>query len=144
MDCPKCGSTKYCKDGIIKDRQRYLCKGCGYRYTVNRRSGTADAKIKRQALQLYLEGMGFRSIGRMLNFSNVSILKWIRSFGEQLESIRSTESVQVMEVDEMHSYVGSKKTLAGSGLLLIEMREDSSTAYWVRGARSPGKSSGSP
>ena len=133
MDCPKCGSTEYCKDGVIKGRQRYLCRGCKYRYTVKQRSGTADITTKRQALELYLEGLGFRSIGRLLKFSNVSILNWIKAFGKQLPTIRNEKAVQVMEMDEMHTYIGSKKTIAGYGLLLIEMQKDSSTAYWVPG-----------
>ena len=89
-----------------------------------------------------MEGVGFRSIGRILNFSNVAILKWIRAFGEQLTSIKAERSVQVMEIDEMHSYIGSKKTIAGYGLLLIEMQEDSSTAYLVAGELQPDKSFG--
>ena len=144
MDCPRCGGRVYCKDGIVQDRQRYLCKGCKYRYTVEQRSGTGDTATRRQALQLYLEGLGFRSIGRILQFSNVSVLNWIRSFGERLPAIKGEEAVQVMEMDEMHTYIGSKKTIAGYGLLLIEMRENSSTAYWVPGELSPGKSSGNP
>jgi DNA-binding NarL/FixJ family response regulator len=31
--------------------------------------------VKRQALQLYLEGLGFRSIGRFLGVSHVSVQK---------------------------------------------------------------------
>lgn len=143
MDCPKCGSQTSCKDGIVQGRQRYLCKGCRYRYTVEQRAGTGDKAIKRQALELYLEGLGFRSIGRILKFSNVSILNWIRMFGKSLPEIKREEPVQVMEMDEMHTYIGSKKTIAGYGLLLIEMRKDSSIAYWVPGELSPEKDSGS-
>lgn len=133
MDCPKCGSTEYCKDGVIKGRQRYLCRGCKYRYTVKQRSGTADITTKRQALELYLEGLGFRSIGRLLKFSNVSILNWIKAFGEQISIIKSKKAVHVMEIDEMHTYIGSKKIIAGFGLLLIEMQKDSSISYWAPG-----------
>lgn len=133
MDCPKCTSKVYCKDGKVQGRQRYLCKGCKYRYTVRQRYGTGSLSTRRQALELYLEGLGFRSIGRILNFSNVTILNWIRAFGEELPSIKTKKPVQVMELDEMHSYIGSKKTIAGYGLLLIEMKENSSIAYWAPG-----------
>ncbi len=143
MDCPKCGGKEYCKDGIVQGRQRYLCKGCRYRYTVERRTGVADETTKRQALELYLEGLGFRSIGRILSFSNVTILNWIRAFGEALPEIKGETPVQVMEIDEMHTYIGSKKNIVGYGLLLIEMRKNSSTAYWVHGELSQEASSGS-
>ena len=142
MDCPKCGGKVFCKDGIVGGRQRYLCKSCSYRYTVEQRSGTADAAIRRQALELYLEGLGLRSIGRILKFSNVSILNWIRAFGKALPEIRKDEPVRIMELDEMHTYIGSKKTIAGYGLLLIEMRKDSSIASLVPGEQSPERNYG--
>lgn len=67
--------------------------------------------MKRQALELYLEGLGFCSIGRILKFNNVTILNWIRAFGEELGALRRNEPVEIMELDEMHSYIGSKKQL---------------------------------
>jgi transposase len=142
MDCPKCGGKERCKDGIVRGLQRYLCKECGRHYTVSQRAGTGNSATRRLALQLYLEGLGFRSIGRILNFSNVTILKWIRAAGEQLEAIKRDEPVKIMELDEMHSYIGSKKTIAGYGLLLIEMGVDSSTAYWVPATQKREKNSG--
>lgn len=133
MECPKCRSDRYRKDGRIKERQRYLCKECQYHYTVKQRAGTGDAATRRQALQLYLEGLGFRAIGRLLKFSNVTILRWIRTYGEELVRVRNDKPVQMIEMDEMHTYIGSKKTVAGYGLLLIVMEKDSSTASWVAG-----------
>jgi transposase-like protein len=142
MDCPKCGKQANCKDGRANGRQRYLCKDCNHRYTVAQRSTAGDGAVKRQALELYMEGQGFRSIGRMLGFSNVTILNWVRAFGEQLESIKNDSPVQVVEIDAMPRYVGSKKTIAGYGLLLIDMGKDSSVAYWAPGELQRGKSSG--
>ena len=60
------------------------------------------------------------------------------------ESIRSTTEGKVVEMDEMHTYIGSKKTIAGSGLLLIEMQKDSSTAKWVHATHKQVKSCGKP
>ncbi len=149
MDCPKCGGQVNCKDGVVNGRQRHLCKGCGHRYTVARRAvarraGSGDKAVKRQALELYLEGLGFRSIGRILGFSNVTILNWIRAFGEQVTEVRSDEPAHVVELDEMHSYIGSKKTIVGSGLLLIEMGGGSSAARWAQGRRRLAANSGKP
>ena len=31
MNCPKCKSEKYVKDGIIKGKQRFKCKGEFYK-----------------------------------------------------------------------------------------------------------------
>jgi len=142
MNCPKCGSSDCAKDGIVKARQRYKCKSCGYRHTVQHLG--ISPEIKRQALQLYLEGLGFRSIGRFLKCSHVAVYNWIKAHGESIEAIRSTAGVDVVEMDEMHTYVGSKKTIAGYGLLLIDMGNASSTAKWVPATRKPDESSGMP
>ncbi|MGH8556951.1 MAG: IS1/IS1595 family N-terminal zinc-binding domain-containing protein, partial [Methylococcales bacterium] len=69
LGCPKCGKQASCKNGRVNGRQRYLCKNCNHRYTVSQRSGTGGKDVKRQAWELYLEGLGFRSIGRVLGFS---------------------------------------------------------------------------
>jgi transposase len=140
--CPKCHAEGCTKDGIIKNRQRYKCKSCNYRHTVSYRGHSPD--IKRQALELYLEGLGFRSIGRFLKCSHVAVYHWIKAHGESIESIRSTTHVDVVEMDEMHTYIGSKKTIAGSGLLLIDMASDSSTALWVPATLKQGASYGKP
>ena len=140
--CPKCSSEGCTKDGMAKGRQRYRCKACDYRHTVSYRG--INPAIKRQALQLYLEGLGFRAIGRILNCSHVAVYNWIKAYGESIKSIRSTASVEVVEMDEMHTYMGSKKTIAGSGWLLIEMTDDSSTAKWVPATQKQAESYGRP
>ncbi len=131
MKCIKCNSEDRVKRGIVKGRQRYSCKGCGYNYTVELKSTAQPNSVKRQALQLYLEGLGFRSIGRFLGVSHVAVYNWIKSFGSKVEELKSRSSVEVVELDEMHSYVGDKKTIVGYGLLLIDMAKDSSTALLV-------------
>jgi len=123
--CPKCSSEQCVKDGIVKGRQRHQCKACGYRHTVQQVG--KSALLKRQALELYLEGLGFRSIGRFLKCSHVAAYNWIKSFGESADKIRSEAEIDVVEIDEMHSYIASKKTSAGYGLLLIDLESGSST-----------------
>ena len=124
--CPKCKSKNFRKDGIVKSRQRYLCKDCAFRFTVEQ-IGKPN-KLKRDALFLYLEGLGFRSIGRFLKVSHVTVFNWIKDFGEKLDEFRNPNDIEIIELDEMHTYIGQKKTTVGSGLLLIEMGTDSSTA----------------
>lgn len=138
--CPRCKSTNFCKDGIVKQRQRFKCKECNFRFTVEK-IGKPD-NLKRDALILYLEGLGFRSIGRFLKVSNVTVLNWIKSFGEKIGELRSVENIEVVEIDEMHTYIGSKKTTVGYGLLLIEMGISSSTVKLVQEEPKRGKNFG--
>ena len=47
-------------------------------------------KLKRDALILYVEGLGFRSIGRFLNVSHVTVFNWIKNFGENSKNCAVT------------------------------------------------------
>jgi hypothetical protein len=58
---------------------------------------------------MYLEGLGFHSIGRLLGVSHVSVLNWIRKYGSQLVEIRNPHPAKIVELDEIHSYLGHKK-----------------------------------
>ena len=139
-NCPKCKSKNFRKDGIVKSKQRYLCKDCSHRFTVEQIGKPNN--LKRNALLLYLEGLGFRSIGRYLNVSHVAVFNWIKSFGEKIDEFRSCGEIEVVELDEMHTYIGSKKTTAGYGLLLIEMGIDSSIVKLAHEEQKLGKSFG--
>jgi transposase-like protein len=64
---------KSVKSGKVKGKQRYKCKDCGCHYSVELKSTAKSKAMKKQALHLYLEGLGFRSIGRFLGVSNALI-----------------------------------------------------------------------
>ena len=114
MDCPKCKSKSHIKRGIIGGRQRFSCKVCKFIYTVSERGKPMTVKLL--ALKLYLEGMGFRSIGRVLKVSQVSVMNWIKKFGEEAcETPELTTPTPIIELDEIHTYVGEKKTPFGFG-----------------------------
>ena len=125
LNCPRCTSADKVKSGLKEGRQRYKCKQCRYLFTVAHKSDTATPDQRRLALTLYLEGLGFRSIGRVLGFSHVAVYQWIKALGEEVAQIKRP-AAQIVELDELHSYVGHKKTIAGSGLLMIDLVNASS------------------
>ena len=63
--------------------------------------------------------MGFRAIGRILRVSNTAVLGWVKQAGDKVPLPMPEESVAVVEVDEMHTFVGQKKVTAGFGLRQI-------------------------
>ncbi|GAB2943288.1 hypothetical protein GCM10027048_04890 [Hymenobacter coalescens] len=100
----------------MRGKQRYRCVACGYNYTGG--TGVAHADEKRQlALKLYLEGMGLRAIGWVRDVSNVTVLRWMRAYGQRAQQQAAeapAQAVRIAEVGELHSYMGQKKTPAGS------------------------------
>ena len=62
------------------------------------------------ALQLYLEGLGFRSIGRVLGFSHVAVYQWIKSFGSEIVKLGEEQrEIEIVEIDEMLELIKNKK-----------------------------------
>ena len=95
-----------------------------YRYTVQQKSNTKSAATRRLALEMYLEGLGFRAIGRILKISHTIVYYWVKEWGERVALPQKEGPVSVVELDEMHTYIGSKKTTVGYGLLLIDLEND--------------------
>ena len=115
MNCPRCKNSNYCKDGFAYGRQRYQCKECKYRYTVEQRNWEKSIETKKLAINMYLEGLGFRSIGRILQISYGTVAYWVKKYGSQSQVSIGDATGDVLEMDELHTYVQSKKTTVGSG-----------------------------
>jgi len=100
-------------------RQRFRCKSCGCHYTRSDVKGV-DIEIKRQAMHLYLEGLGFRAIGPLLGVRHVAGLKWVESLGEKLARLKPLYPAKVERLgfDEIWHYGGKKRDGAGYGLSL--------------------------
>lgn len=141
LRCTGCGSDRRSKAGIHKGNQRYKCKDCGRHYSVAQYSRIYPQATRRLALEMYLEGLGFRAIGRVLKVSYVTVFGWIKELGCKAEELKSEQSVEVVELDEMHTYVGNKKVTSGYGLLLIDIESGSSLLSLGAGERQPAQSS---
>ena len=112
-NCKRCRSSSVVKNGLVRNKQRYRCKECGYNFVKGDQRKERNLDKQRMALHLYLENMGFREIGRFLGVSNVSVLNWIRAVGKQVKQYHEEQEypdkVKVMEFDEMWHFIGQKK-----------------------------------
>jgi IS1 family transposase len=55
-----------------------------------------------------LEALGFRAIGRILKISYSAVYKWIKKWNCNLDLPKCDHPIKVVELDEMHTYVGQK------------------------------------
>ena len=64
-------------------------------------------------IRLYLEGVGFRGIERLTGVSNVTVMRWVKKLGDNIERFRpqtgEVEPMSVMELDEMWHFIQKKK-----------------------------------
>ena len=122
MQCPKCHSLNHVKSGFTYGKQRYKCKSCACHFTQSHKRG-APLETKKYALKLYLEGNGFRAIGRLMGISNVTALNWIRELGKsaekhiQLQPPIPHKHIKTAEIDEMWHFTRKKNENYGYGSL---------------------------
>jgi hypothetical protein len=82
------------------------------------------------ALNLYLEGNGFRRIGRLLSLNHQSVFNFINAIHAQLRARKLAlpvpGHVSILEMDELFTFIGTKKSQHSSSPLLTDRRAASS------------------
>lgn len=87
---------------------------CGYKYTPEPKVHGYGDDIRRQALQLYVDGMNLRRIGRQLGLSHCTISLWIKASAASLPNTPMPKEVKSAEMDELFTFIGNKKTRSTS------------------------------
>ena len=125
--CKSCGSDKVVKNGIVKNKQRYLCKSCRKTSRDGDKRVKYSLETKIKVIKLYTEGVGIRGIERLEGISAPLIVSWIRDFGKTLRAkISSTKvpddvkEIEILEVDELFTYYKKKPKKHMCGLLWTE------------------------
>ena len=130
--CPHCqDTTRQVKAGFTRtSSQRFQCQLCRRSYTPEPKPLGYDDKIKELALKLYLEGNGFRRIGRLLSVNHQSVVNWINAFHAHLRAkklaLPAPGQVSTLEMDELFTFIGTKKSQPLSSPSLTGKRAQSS------------------
>lgn len=62
---------------------------------------------------MYVNGLGFRAIERVKKVHHTTVINWVKQVGKALpDTPYTSELPEVTEVDELETFVGSKKDLA--------------------------------
>lgn len=131
--CPKCQNSKIVKSGIINQKQRYLCKNCNYFFTVNKIGKKIDDYYVTKALQLYLEGLSYREIERIIGVSHVSISNWIKSFNiKKPANSNYHPTYKILNHLELIEYIKNKEVLSGAGMIITELGDKFMLIKWER------------
>ncbi|MDR2570629.1 MAG: IS1 family transposase [Oscillospiraceae bacterium] len=133
-ECKNCKSKRIVKNGIVKEKQRYKCKECGYNFVVG--DGRTNEKIaakKAMCVLLYtLSKASYNGLARIFDTLPSLVYRWIVEAGANLPNESVSGDIKHMEFDEMWHFIGSKKQSYGSLKPLIVRRR---TVAWVLGGR---------
>jgi len=116
------------KSGFVNGEQRYRCNECGCQFVPTREQGMG-AKKKSVALCLYLHGLSFRAIGKIIKVHYSAVYRYIRKYAEANyeKPEPPKDAAIVLELDEMWHYLHDKKTNSGYGRLIVAIPINLST-----------------
>ena len=131
--CPKCNSDSAVKSGVVKERKRYKCKKCGYYFTVNKIGKQIDNYYVVKALQLYIEGISYREIERILGISHVSVMNWVKKYRIKApENYEYHPTYKILSHTELVEYLAKPENTKGSGMLITELGDKYMLIKWER------------
>lgn len=131
--CPNCNSQKNIKSGIINNRQRYKCKDCGYFFTVEKLGKKIDDYYVNKALQLYLEGLTYREIERILGISHVSVMNWVKKYNiKRPSNSKYHPTYKILTIAELAVYFSNVSNLKGAGVVVTELGDKFMLIKWER------------
>ncbi|WP_108869375.1 transposase-like zinc-binding domain-containing protein [Aquimarina aquimarini] len=131
--CPNCGSSDNVKSGVINKRQRYRCKNCNYYFTVNKLGKKIDDYYVNKALQLYLEGLTYREIERILGISHVSVMNWVKKYNiKRPYNSQYHSTYKILNAFELANYFQSPDNIKGAGVVVTELGDKFMLIKWER------------
>ena len=133
ISCPKCNSTAYVKSGVVQNRQRYKCKQCKYHFTVQKQGKRIDNYYVTKALQLYVEGVSYREIERILGISHVSVMNWVRTYKIKRPINQNYHpTYKILTHDELSKFMATRDNIKGAGLIITELGDKYMMIKWER------------
>ena len=128
--CKRCGGAKYVKNGLMRGKQRYLCKTCGLAFTDTPTRGKPLA-LKAAAVLLYVSGLSMNRTAKLLGVSTPTVQAWLEQFAAAYAQKPKPEGrAVVIELDEMWHYVKKSQSHSGSGKLGIVLQ----ASWWTGSA----------
>lgn len=116
--CPYCHEgNRQVRAGLnASGSQRYKCQVCQRKYTPEPSLHGYREEVRRQAIQLYVDGMNFRRIARTLGVAHRSVINWVNAHAARLPEHPPVpaDALEVNELDELFTFVEDKKTRSTS------------------------------
>jgi transposase-like protein len=112
MQCPRCASTHIRKNGKKASKQNYICVQCSRQFIDAYDLQGYSEEIKRECLEMYVNGLGFRAIERLKNVHYTTVITWVKKTGKILPNLPEGDEIpEVTQVDELETFVGKKNKI---------------------------------
>ena len=110
--CNRCGSEQITKNGqTASGKQKYHCKACDAYGTLNPTVAYTPER-RAEILRAYHERSSLRGLERIFGVARQTVAQWLRDEDADLPVVPPLDDPEpddVLELDELWSFVGSKK-----------------------------------
>ena len=122
----------------------HICVSCGRQFIDSYEHQGYSAEVKKECLEMYVNGLGFRAIERVKKVQTLAdsltlryhttVINWVRELGKTLpDSPEYNEIPEITQVDELETFVGKKNT---HWLWTAVNKHTPGVIAWVLGDRS--------
>ncbi|MFN3783260.1 MAG: helix-turn-helix domain-containing protein [Spirosomataceae bacterium] len=86
-----------------------------------------------KALQLYIEGVSYREIERLLGVSHVSVMNWVKKFQIKIPKQNLyNPTYKILNHKELAEFYANKDNLKGAGMIVTELGDKFMLIRWER------------
>ena len=83
---------------------------CNRKYTPEPKPQGYPETRRKQAVEMYVDGMNLRKIARHLKVHHRTVALWVVDRAETLPNAPMPQDVKDAEMDELYTFIGDKKT----------------------------------
>jgi transposase len=131
--CKRCSHGKTAKSGIVRGKQRYKCKACGYNFVIgDERTNENIVALKALVVLLYALAKGsYGMLGKIFGRNRSLIYRWIKEAGLSFDEPTVEGEIKEIEFDEMWHFIGKKNEKSGSSKPLTVVQGELSPGFSV-------------
>lgn len=123
VECKRCGSTRIVKSGMVRKKQRYLCKQCGYHFVEGDERETVPSAVVK-ALCMIFHALGvdqqYSFIAKYLNRNASLIHRWINKPPGEYKPKWDNGINEFMSTDELIRWIRHRNVAKSRSVLMID------------------------
>jgi hypothetical protein len=82
---------------------------------------------------LYLEGLTYREIERILGISHVSVMNWVKKYNiKRPNNVNYHPTYKILNANELGDYFKNAKNIKGAGVIVTELGDKFMLIKWER------------
>ena len=109
MNCSRWNSSKGRKFGRQDEKQRFKCNECGRIWRESSIQRGYPPEDEQLCIKMYLNGLGIPGIERVTGIQHTTIIDLVREAKMKLTEDKTADPVEVAELHELQTFIGSKK-----------------------------------